>query len=148
MPLKEQMKFDIRAQEVEFNEGDPQLDADGGATINFGSAQSMMAGHNENLAESMSEGDLAVIARELSNAYDGYKDSRSDWASTYAEGLDLLGMTPGVGNAADLLNAALYASKGDKSKTLLSLASAVPVTGQAATFQRMAEIGELTEGDK
>ena len=92
MPLKEQMKFDIRAQEVEFNEGDPQLDADGGATINFGSAQSMMAGHNENLAESMSEGDLAVIARELSNAYDGDKDSRSDWASTYAEGLDLLGM--------------------------------------------------------
>jgi hypothetical protein len=92
MPLKEQMKFDIRAQEVEFNEGDPQLDADGGATINFGPAQSMMAGHNENLAESMSEGDLAVIARELSDAYDGDKDSRSDWASTYAEGLDLLGM--------------------------------------------------------
>ena len=62
-------------------------------------------------------------------------------------GLDLLGMTPGIGNAADLLNAALYASKGDKSKTLLSLASAVPVTGQAATLQRMAEIGELTESD-
>ena len=35
MPLKEQMKFDIRALEVEFNEGDPQLDADGGATINL-----------------------------------------------------------------------------------------------------------------
>ena len=33
MPLKEQMKFDIRAQEVELDDGDPQLDADGGATI-------------------------------------------------------------------------------------------------------------------
>ena len=61
-------------------------------------------------------------------------------------GLDLLGMTPGVGIGADLLNAALYATKGDKTKTLLSLASAVPVTGQAATLQRMAEVGELTEG--
>ena len=92
MPLKEQMKFDIRAEEVEFNEGDPQLDADGGATINFGPAQSMMGGHNENLAEQLSDGDLDVIARELSDAYDGDKDSRSDWSSTYAEGLDLLGM--------------------------------------------------------
>jgi hypothetical protein len=92
MPLKEQMKFDIRAQEVDIMEGDPQLDADGGATINFGSSQPMMGGHNENLAENMNEGDLDVIARELSDAYEGDKESRSDWSSTYAEGLELLGM--------------------------------------------------------
>ena len=92
MPLKEQMKFDIRAQEVEFNEGDPQLDADGGATISFGPSQPMMGGHNENLADNMDAGDLDVIARELSDAYEGDKDSREDWSSTYAEGLDLLGM--------------------------------------------------------
>ena len=73
-------------------EGDPQLDADGGATINFGPSQPMMGGHNENLADSMDEGDLDVIARELSDAYEGDKDSREDWSSTYAEGLDLLGM--------------------------------------------------------
>jgi hypothetical protein len=92
MPLKEQMKFDIRAQEVDIMEGDPQLDADGGATINFGSPQPMMGGHNENLAENMNDGDLEMIARELSDAYDGDKESRSDWSSTYAEGLELLGM--------------------------------------------------------
>jgi len=92
MPLKEQMKFDIRAQEVELPEDNTQLDADGGATINLGPAQPMMGGHNENLAEQLSDGDLDVIARELSNAYEGDKDSRADWASTYAEGLDLLGM--------------------------------------------------------
>jgi len=92
MPLKEQMKFDIRAQEVELDDGDPQLDADGGATINFGPQQTMMGGHNENLAEQLGEGDLDIIARELSDAYDGDKESRSDWSSTYAEGLDLLGM--------------------------------------------------------
>ena len=74
-PLKEQMKFDIRAQEVELPD-DTQLDADGGATITFGPQQTMMGGHNENLADSMSDGDLDVIARELSDAYDGDKDSR------------------------------------------------------------------------
>ena len=92
MPLKEQMKFDIRAQEVDVMEGDPQLDADGGATINFGPSQPMMGGHNENLADNMNDGDLEMIARELSDAYDGDKESRSDWSSTYAEGLELLGM--------------------------------------------------------
>ena len=92
MPLTEQMKFDIRAQEVDIMEGDPQLDADGGATINFGSQQTMMGGHNENLADNMNDGDLEMIARELSDAYDGDKESRSDWSSTYAEGLELLGM--------------------------------------------------------
>ena len=92
MPLKEQMKFDIRAQEVDIMEGDPQLDADGGATINFGATQPMMGGHNENLAEQLSDGDLSTIARELSDAYEGDKESRSDWSSTYAEGLELLGM--------------------------------------------------------
>ena len=68
MPLKEQMKFDIRAQEVDIMEGDPQLDADGGATINFGAPQPMMGGHNENLADNMNDGDLEMIARELSEA--------------------------------------------------------------------------------
>ena len=56
-PLKEQMKFDIRAQEVELPD-DTQLDADGGATITFGPQQPMMGGHNENLADSMSDGCL------------------------------------------------------------------------------------------
>ena len=92
LPLKEQMKFDIRAQEVDVMDGDPQLDADGGATISFGPSQPMMGGHNENLADNMDEGDLDVIARELSDAYEGDKDSREDWSSTNAEGLDLLGM--------------------------------------------------------
>ena len=53
MPLQEQMKFDMRAEEVDIMEGDPQLDADGGATINFGSEAQMSQGHTENLAESL-----------------------------------------------------------------------------------------------
>jgi len=65
-------------------------------------------------------------------------------------GLDLLGLTPGAGVAPDLLNAALHAVKGDTSKSLAALASAVPVAGQAATLQRMGKVGQLTydESDK
>ncbi len=92
MPLKEQMKFDMRAEEVDIMEGDPQLDADGGATINFGPEVQMSEGHTENLADFLSEGDLDVISRDLVEAYEGDKDSREEWSSTYAEGLDLLGM--------------------------------------------------------
>ena len=41
MPLTEQMKFDLEAEnfspeEIELMEGAQQLDADGGATITFG----------------------------------------------------------------------------------------------------------------
>jgi|TARA_A100000172_G_scaffold51604_1_gene32488 hypothetical protein len=92
MPLKEQLKFDMNAADVEVMDGDPQLDADGGATINFGPDVKMSEGHTENLAEFLNDGDLDSIARELLEAYEGDKDARADWSSTYAEGLGLLGL--------------------------------------------------------
>ena len=52
-------------------------------------------------------------------------------------GLDLLGMTPWVGAPADLLNAALYAAKGQKSQTLMSLAQAVPLVGLGAAVKKL-----------
>ena len=98
MPLTEQMKFDLEAEnispeEIELLEGDQQLDPDGGATITFGNQMQAPQGHFSNLADTLDEGDLAVIADELLEAYEGDKDSRADWSSTYAEGLGLLGMT-------------------------------------------------------
>ena len=48
-------------------------------------------------------------------------------------GLDVLGMAPVVGAAADLTNAALYGAKGQKGMAALSLAAAIPGVGQAAT---------------
>ena len=97
MPLTEQMKFDLEAEnispeEIELLEGDQQLDPDGGATITFGNQMQAPQGHFSNLADTLDEGDLAVIADELLEAYEGDKDSRADWSSTYAEGLGLLGM--------------------------------------------------------
>ncbi len=46
----------------------------------------------ENLAESLDERELNTIATELVGSYEDDVDSRSDWFSTYTEGLDLLGI--------------------------------------------------------
>ena len=47
---------------------------------------------NENLAETMSEGDLAELASDLASDYDDDVSSRKDWMQTYVDGLELLGM--------------------------------------------------------
>ena len=97
IPLKEQMKFDLEAEnispeEIELLDGDAQLDEDGGATISFGPEPQQAESHNSNLAEFMDEGELDEIVTELLEAYDGDKESRADWSSTYSEGLGLLGL--------------------------------------------------------
>ncbi len=46
-------------------------------------------------------------------------------------GLDVLGLIPGVGEAADLTNAALYAKKGEHLMAALSVISMLPVVGDA-----------------
>ena len=76
MPLKEQMKFDLEAEnispeelDIELMDGDTELDDDGGATISFGPDVPEEQGHLSNLAESMDEGDLDEIADDLLEAY-------------------------------------------------------------------------------
>lgn len=52
-------------------------------------------------------------------------------------GLDVAGMTPGVGAAADLINAGAYALRGQKANAALSLTAAIPGVGQAATAAKL-----------
>tara|TARA_R110000868_G_scaffold144054_1_gene362798 strand:+ start:673 stop:3162 length:2490 start_codon:yes stop_codon:yes gene_type:complete len=99
IPLKEQMKFDLESEnitpeelDIELMESDTELDEDGGATISFGPDVPEEQGHASNLADSMDEGDLAEIADDLLEAYEGDNESRADWSATYAEGLGLLGL--------------------------------------------------------
>jgi hypothetical protein len=47
---------------------------------------------DDNLAESMSEGDLAQLAGDLIEDYDSDIASRRDWVQTYVDGLQLLGL--------------------------------------------------------
>jgi len=45
-----------------------------------------------NLAEDMDDGDLGVIASDLMGDYENDRASREEWAHTYTQGLDLLGV--------------------------------------------------------
>jgi hypothetical protein len=47
---------------------------------------------NKNLAEEMSDGDLATLANTLLQDYDTDISSRKEWIQTYVDGLELLGM--------------------------------------------------------
>jgi len=48
--------------------------------------------HDANLAEFIEEDDLQSIASEIVHDFNTDRTSRSDWASSYVKGLDLLGM--------------------------------------------------------
>ena len=66
---------------------------DGSADINFDPSKNLngqveFAG---NLAEVIDEQELGVLGSELSQNYEDYKNSRSDWEQAYTQGLDLLG---------------------------------------------------------
>ncbi|MEJ3743812.1 DNRLRE domain-containing protein [Actinomycetes bacterium KLBMP 9797] len=53
--------------------------------------------------------------------------------------LDVVGLVPGVGEVADLANAAWYAAEGDYGNAALSAASAVPFAGYAASAAKGAK---------
>lgn len=61
-------------------------------------------------------------------------------------GLDVAGMVPGIGIAADLTNAALYYGKGQKGMAALSLGAAVPLAGLAVGGAKLAASGAKVAG--
>ena len=68
---------------------------DGGVTVDFGDsdpAESLVGGHEENLAEVMSEGDLDSLALDLIADFKADLLTRADWEKAYIDGLDLLGL--------------------------------------------------------
>ena len=90
--VEEQQEIVERQQggetEIEMNE-------DGGATVNFDpSAVNPEGGedHFENLADFLEDNVLDPLASELMEKYTNYKESRQEWADSYREGLNLLGL--------------------------------------------------------
>ena len=71
---------------------------DGSVVINFGSPGldddlgAAMADHNANLAEGIEDAMLESMASELVEDFDNDRASRKEWATSYINGLDLLGM--------------------------------------------------------
>ena len=66
---------------------------DGSADINFDPSKNLngQVEFGGNLAEVIDEQELGVLGSELSQNYEDYKNSRSDWEQAYTQGLDLLG---------------------------------------------------------
>ena len=94
----ELMDPDNGAQEVEVAIVNPEAVAisteDGGVVIDFDPQASILEpdGHDSNLAEYMEEDELRSLCSDLLGDFQSDRDSRSDWAQTYVEGLDLLGL--------------------------------------------------------
>lgn len=68
---------------------------DGGVEITFGEDPAADVGpvdHNANFAELLDEAELELIASNLVDAFEIDLRSRKDWAESYVNGLDLLGM--------------------------------------------------------
>ena len=75
-----------------------------------------------------------------------YTNRPEDWQNTWSNvgekihlGLGVAGMTPGIGNIFDLLDASLYAAEGDKVGTALSLGAAIPGIGLMAGATKFAK---------
>ena len=74
------------------------------------------------------------------------EEEKGFWSSAFSavasldvhDALDAVGMVPGLGIAADLTNAALYAYEKDYTNAAISLAAASPIGGQAATAAKHA----------
>jgi RHS repeat-associated protein len=65
-------------------------------------------------------------------------------------GLDVVGMVPVVGEAADLVNAGIYAARGDYTSAALSAAAMVPFAGAAATGAKLVNkaVGAIRKTEK
>jgi hypothetical protein len=67
---------------------------DGSVVVEFGDDPEMdeNAPHDANLAEYIKDAELEAIADELIDHFASDRESRSEWASAYIKGMDLLGM--------------------------------------------------------
>jgi len=67
---------------------------DGSIVVEFGDDPEMdeNAPHDANLAEYIKDAELEAIADELIDHFSSDRESRSEWASAYIKGMDLLGM--------------------------------------------------------
>lgn len=75
-PPEEQEKLEVRV------EGDPEPEGE----------EAPLPAHEDNLADTMDEGDLTKLAAELIALFDADLMSRADWEKIYTSGLDLIGL--------------------------------------------------------
>jgi RHS repeat-associated protein len=71
--------------------------------------------------------------------YEIYAQASWNVAGGYAHtGLDILGLIPGIGEPADLINGGIYLLEGDGTNATLSFAATIPIAGMFATAGKYA----------
>ena len=87
-----QQEIELEIMQQPEEETEMFLQPDGSVIRGSDMEEEVPSKFGENLAETIDEKELSTIANELVGSYDDDVDSRSDWYSTYTEGLDLLGI--------------------------------------------------------
>ena len=87
-----QQEIELEIMQQPEEETEMFLQPDGSVIRGSDMEEEVPSKFGENLAETIDERELSTIANELVGSYDDDVDSRSDWYSTYTEGLDLLGI--------------------------------------------------------
>jgi len=90
----EELAAQLPEPEIEIEIEDPESVAitTGGITIEIDPDADEDDDFNDNLAEHMSEGELAELSGDLLGDFNSDLDSRKDWLNTYVDGIDLLGL--------------------------------------------------------
>jgi len=83
------------------------------------------------LETNTNEGLAKITTQQLRTIVENEVKTLNEKTSAFNVALDLVGLIPGIGEGADLLNAADYARKGDYLFAALSLVSMIPTVGDA-----------------
>jgi hypothetical protein len=87
---EEEIELEIMQQPAE--ETDLFVQPDGSIIRGSDMPEEIPSKFGENLAEALDERELGTIASELVSSFEEDLDSRTDWFTTYVEGLELLGI--------------------------------------------------------
>lgn len=136
-----------REQVEELMQGDPtslQLLSDQWLDVEWQDGQAFWRGTSDPL----SPDEQAAIQQAPEGIYqEAFEQAQPGAPGIELDGhdaLDAAGLIPGLGEAADLVNAGWYALEGDWANAGISLAGLIPFVGQAATGTRLA--GNVVEG--
>jgi RHS repeat-associated protein len=81
---------------------------------------------------------LNTYAYSLNNPVRYVDPKGESWIDKVQTGLDVFGLVPGIGEVADLTNAAIYAARGQYGNAALSATGAIPFAGWFATGSKLA----------
>jgi hypothetical protein len=91
----EQLAEQEEPLDIEIEIDDPEaveLSIDGETIMRYEEGEEDEEGFNDNLADSLTEAELAELAGDLIGSFDDDVSSRKDWIQTYVDGLELLGL--------------------------------------------------------